>query len=259
MASLRRATDWIEYFDDLPEPAPPPHGLADLHAYVLGTGAMPVLHRFKERDEIDPEAVAERIDTSDLVAVNAAVDELIERRRALVDRVWGSPSQYAQEVVAEVLRRLRGEPRTVEGRVLPSIGAGQLEGTHGVGAHDLAAVVERLLADRRLFLEEMPPPSAIRWSRSGARNWGWYRVESEQIVVNHLLDSHEADPEVLDFLVYHELLHDEQKVTEAYLGPRNHLMHGPAFRRRESQHPAWERANAFLDTFEERFFSSRTR
>lgn len=222
-------------------------------------GSFPLFRRFATLDAIDPASLARRCHTdgiTDIAALEARATAVFQEHPALAAAIWGDRYEYVRLVTAELVDRRMGLPAPLERIALPSVTGGRLEDwTYGGGHVDLDALMRRLIADTTLFRTPLPEPRRIRWARHGARTWGFYRRETSEIVVNPLLDSPDTPAFVLDFLVYHELLHHEQEVEEHELGPRNHLAHGPRFRAREQEHPHWQEANRFLDTFEERYIS----
>lgn len=68
-----------------------------------------------------------------------------------------------------------------------------------------------------------------------------------------LLNSPDAPAFVLDFIVYHELLHYEDHLT-GWAG----LPHGGDFRARERRFPRHVEADGWLDAFHDRFVADAT-
>jgi hypothetical protein len=105
-------------------------------------------------------------------------------------------------------------------------------------------------ADPTLFDVPQPKPAGgLRWGErltSGA--WGCFNPSTTSITVSPLLNSLEAPEFVLDFIVFHELLHHEDHQSGRAGAP-----HGGDFRSRERRFPRHVDADGWLDAFHDRF------
>jgi hypothetical protein len=252
IAGLRRETNWEEaFFADLPVPRPSTQALHHFRRYALEAGTLPVFHRFDERDAIDPERVAQRLLEQDLPfgAVQEAIDAVVAQHPALVERVWGDATAYAEDVTGVLTRLSRGEPARPLIERVPAIVVPERRPLHfGLGIHDLRSLLEVVAADRQLFPGGIDLPDEIVWTKDERGAWGLYLPgPPSRIVINTELDTDETDERVLTFLIYHELLHHEQWLEGRPFG------HGRDFKAREAQHPDRVESDAFLDTFRERF------
>ncbi|MCO4770550.1 MAG: hypothetical protein KDA24_11020 [Deltaproteobacteria bacterium] len=72
---------------------------------------------------------------------------------------------------------------------------------------------------------------------------GSWQPDHRLIKVHPVLDSKDVPDYVLDFVVFHEMLHGV--VGSARNGNRT-VFHTPVFRQREAQHPAFERAQGWI-------------
>jgi hypothetical protein len=132
--------------------------------------------------------------------------------------------------------------------------------------HSLVEIRDEVAQNRRHFPSGPPQHGQLVWSRKPLKNlWGFCRFSDMRITINSLLDSPDVPRFVLEFLMFHELLHAEMP----------HAMHNADFRARErmfapspaaaaaaasagitpgSAPGAWRAlADMFLDTFEHRF------
>ncbi|MFH1529243.1 MAG: hypothetical protein ABIK09_00770 [Pseudomonadota bacterium] len=114
--------------------------------------------------------------------------------------------------------------------------------TSGQGkVHDLGASFLRVCADR--FQGGIERPS-LRWgSISARRTFGSYRFSEDRLTISPRLDAPDVPAWVLDFVVFHELLHKEHGLTAR--GTRRYA-HTAAFRRAERAHPQYSEVEAFL-------------
>jgi len=126
---------------------------------------------------------------------------------------------------------------------------GQLRQTHGkkqlepaAGAHyDLDEVFDTVNGEHFGGLIARPQ---LGWSRHRARTLlGQYDPHHHLIVLSRLLDSPRVPRLVVDFVMYHEMLHIQIPVIER--GTRRSI-HPPAFRVAERRFPEYAEAKAFL-------------
>lgn len=94
------------------------------------------------------------------------------------------------------------------------------------------------------FIKHLP---SIGWStRSSYRKFGSYYPKINTITLSQSLDSLQVPEYVVNYVLFHELLH-------ACLGTHTknarQIAHSPEFHRLERLHPEYERANAFLNHY----------
>lgn len=108
--------------------------------------------------------------------------------------------------------------------------------------YDLEQVFES--CNRRCFGGKMPRPAGIYWSKQPNKaTMGKYDLNEDSVMINCALDSRSVPAYVLDFIMYHELLHKALGV-ETKGGRRR--AHTPKFRALEKAHPDYARAQEFL-------------
>ena len=137
-----------------------------------------------------------------------------------------------EQFAAKIVRQRRAPPRP---RFAPP------SGQH----HDLRTVYDR--ENRMRFEGEFR--ARIGWSlgstgrvRRTIRLGSW-QPEHRLIKVHPVLDSSDVPSFVLDFVVYHEMLHG---VVGAARSGRRTIFHTRDFRRREAQHPAFGSAQSWI-------------
>lgn len=159
-----------------------------------------------------------------------------------------------RNIVLSALRRKRRLPEVVNDFVLSEDFSGVLfemesfieppaEALKG-HVHDLEASFERV--NRRYFQEKMARP-ALQWNRLlTVATMGYYQALHDRVIISLSLD-HSGVPEfVLDYVMYHELLHKKHGETRAN-GRR--FVHTPEFRREERQFDKYPEATAFLKSW----------
>jgi hypothetical protein len=163
------------------------------------------------------------------------IDAPLEVLRALAAVVSGSRSKAARQLIAEytispaylaVTRELAGEP-PVE---VQSLEAGRL-----VEIFDRLNIV--------YFRGELTRPH-LNWSkRSSRRVLGTYAPASDTILISMALQGTDTPAEVLDYVMYHEMLH---KLLGTRLAGRSRRVHTAEFRRREAEFAGFERVQAMM-------------
>jgi hypothetical protein len=114
-------------------------------------------------------------------------------------------------------------------------------------AHDLEASFERV--NQRYFQGKMPRP-ALKWNRLlTVAKMGHYQSSRDTVMLSLSLDHPEVPEYVVDFVMYHELLH--KKHGETVINGRR-FVHTASFRREEQQFEKYAEATAFLNTITRR-------
>ncbi len=97
---------------------------------------------------------------------------------------------------------------------------------------------------QRYFGGKMPRPKGLHWSaRVNHSTMGSYNLRDDTLMINRGLDSRIVPEYVLDFVMYHELLHKLLGIDTT--GGRNRA-HTPEFRKLEQAHPDYQRAQDFI-------------
>ncbi len=110
--------------------------------------------------------------------------------------------------------------------------------------HDLEASFQRV--NLRYFDGQVERPHLAWGSRTTTKKFGHFDFTRNQIVVSPCLDAPEVPLAVLDFVVFHELLHKIHGLTRH--NGRNRA-HTPAFRKDERRFATYAEAEAWLSRF----------
>ena len=98
--------------------------------------------------------------------------------------------------------------------------------------------------NQRNFGGKMTRPKVIHWSaRVNHSTMGSYNISEDTLMINRGLDRQDVPAYVLDFVMYHELLHKALGIKTS--GSRR-MSHTREFRSLEMRHPDYERAQAFI-------------
>lgn len=107
--------------------------------------------------------------------------------------------------------------------------------------HDLAESFDRV--NRSYFGRSMPKPRLV-WSRTLTRaKLGHYRTATDTVMVAVTLDDSAVPAAVVDFVMYHELLHKSHGATVVN---GRLLVHTPQFRADERRFADYEQAKRYL-------------
>ena len=98
--------------------------------------------------------------------------------------------------------------------------------------------------NERNFGGKMSRPKVIHWSaRVNHSTMGSYNINEDILMINRGLDRSDVPAWVLDFVMYHELLH---KALGIKTGGSRRMAHTKEFRQLEQAHPDYARAQAFI-------------
>jgi hypothetical protein len=156
--------------------------------------------------------------------------------QTLADLIAGRCREAKHRLVEEMMK----EPYQLTHAELESLG-GLVERTRGV-FHDLAESFTRV--NTRFFGGLMPRPR-LTWSRAfTGRKFGHYDYVRDTVMLSATLDQSGVEQFVVDFVMYHELLHK-------HLGVRvmegRRYAHTPEFRAAERAFPRHPEAEAVLE------------
>jgi len=108
--------------------------------------------------------------------------------------------------------------------------------------HNLGPIFSQL--NRRYFSGRLHRPR-LGWS---TRQWraqlGCFDPGLDQIVINKRLDHHQVPRFVVEYVMYHEMLHVRHPIRVAACGLQSH---SAAFRNEERRYANYDRARSFLD------------
>lgn len=115
-------------------------------------------------------------------------------------------------------------------------------------AYDLNAIFETV--NREYFASQMPKPR-LSWNQvSTQRKFGHYDPARDRIVISRTLDNQRVPRYVVEFVMYHELLHLHH--GEKW-GKSRLMFHTPEFRASERKFKRYEQAQQWLGKLASRF------
>jgi hypothetical protein len=108
--------------------------------------------------------------------------------------------------------------------------------------HDLKTAFQRV--NRRYFKNQIIIPRLVWGQRLSRRKLGHYQPATDTVLVSRALDNPDVPGFVVDFIVYHELLHRQFGIQVA--GGRRYS-HTPAFKQAERRFQRFQEAQEFLE------------
>jgi hypothetical protein len=108
--------------------------------------------------------------------------------------------------------------------------------------HDLRESFSRV--NRSFFNGEISRPHLTWNNRLTVRKFGHYQWDTDTVMVSRTLDQHQVPEYVVDFVMYHELLH---KKLGARLVNSRRMAHTRKFRQLEAQYPRYQEAQKYLN------------
>jgi hypothetical protein len=113
--------------------------------------------------------------------------------------------------------------------------------TRGI-VYDLSEVCERVR--NQYFAEPAHPPASLGWTDTLTyRMFGLYSSVRDRITISRSLDSRHVPQYVIDYVMFHELLHKAHGIGWA---TKQRTMHTTIFRRDERSFPHYRAAQEFL-------------
>lgn len=110
--------------------------------------------------------------------------------------------------------------------------------------HDLNAIFNHLNAT--WFTGKLKSYGLYWTPRTSRKRTGYYKTRSREIFISKNFDSSQVPAFVVEFVMYHEMLHLEQGDDLLHKGTR---AHDAEFRRREQLYPQYRQADLFLKKF----------
>ncbi|MCL2008912.1 MAG: DEAD/DEAH box helicase family protein [Synergistaceae bacterium] len=202
----------------------------------------PELFQFNDRDEIDPQVVAEKIRKENL-NIMTYPDELFAKY-PIIESLFGFLPKYRERIFHYMNYPDGRGPGCA---VVPFPETARLPFEID-GAYDVEQLMQEVIDEQ--FGGTNPGIRSIRWTdRPYQSRYGQYiQVALEDgktasdILINLLLNSSQVPREVVKYVIYHELLH------------RNYWRHDPTFRKMEHQYPNYVELERFLDYRLPRFY-----
>jgi hypothetical protein len=190
---------------------------------------LPALYRSQVKDErLLLSANEAFIEAPAIVMENMLFSVLLPKKRQIPHRL--AVRRYAEtKAFATLAQQVSGS-------------SAEAKNEHSRGRFfDLVAVFQRV--NRQYFNDQMDTPRLVWGQRLARRKLGHYQPATDTVQVNKALDDPNVPKYVVDFIVYHELLHKQLGIKVS--GGRSYS-HTPAFKKAERRFRKFEEAQEFL-------------
>lgn len=174
-----------------------------------------------------------------------APDEVLDGlMMLLVCRLKGVPERRADEAATRAYRAYLDDDKVAQRRAASRRERGSKH-IDPIGRHrSLLQSFMRVVID---FDVRLPQAPTLSWTKTPSRRrFGHHDADVGAIVISQLLDDAHVPEFVLDYVVYHELLHIIHPPRMGSGGKR--LVHPPEFRAAERRFPQQQEAEAWLET-----------
>ncbi len=224
----KAADDWFRGFG----PQPTAEDLQMMLDTYRLTHRLPYLHLLRDRETIDASLLAGRLKAENvgIADIDSRIEETYAQNQRMIDSLYGSLDEYLERVHAFLLYPNGVKPFGAKIEEFP-VETLTLDRTP---AHDLGALAAQV-ADE-MFGGNYGPLPPIRWtSKPYTGYFGKYTyVPGGSILINCVLNAEGVKPEVVKYVIYHELLH------------RDYRNHDKAFHAEEHKYPNWVEHERFL-------------
>ena len=211
-----------------------PPAVKDMDYFIYNlkmSDTMPVLFRFKERDQIDPREVANMLLDRNVGVADLAVEigKIYEENKEIIENIYDDYWTYFNRVLDNLDRGDNEASRNAEIVEVPvELLPYKIEATHKLN-HLMNEVIEEMFQGNYYGIK------SIEWTDRPYTGYYGMFYPGGDIRINKLLDSPEVDREVIKFIIYHEMLH------------RDYFRHDKDFYREEHKYPNYTEHNRFLD------------
>ncbi len=188
---------------------------------------LPQLYLFKDRTKVEPRYVAQEIKDNNLDVIKTA--KKIYDQYDIAQEIYETEEDYIRAI--EIALKVDSDDAVgyrVEEIPLEFVPY-ELD-----NAHDLKKLAQDVVDE--MFDGKYPDISSIEWTdRPQTGKYGAFYYRDNSIKINCVLNSSKVDPEVIKYLIYHEMLHREIP------------NHSQEFRELEHKYPNYAELDNFLD------------
>lgn len=195
------------YFDDIPDPLPSINDIWSLlNAYNQGCSVQH--YTFQEKQRFDPRRIAPHLKNLPPAQRFEEVQKIFNEDAVCRLVYQNEVDTFDQDVREEIERLLR--PRAYSSPIPQLTTSNRIltpwpDETTG---HNLSKIWDNVTSQPLHFPRGAPKISDIRFSKQPLKNvWSFYRHRDRTIMISSLLNSPDVPRLVLEFLLYHELLH----------------------------------------------------
>lgn len=199
-----------KFFADVPDPLP---RWADIKALLDAKRKGCAIHHytFEEKNEFDPRTVAQALIDKKLPPLEQRqyVQEIWDAKPACRGVYRDDQRAFVDDVTREMNDVLSPSKPAPEPEVVKLVPKGPPRAwPDGERGYSLVAARDGVLSVKKNFPNGSPLVGDLRWSqRASTRLWGFFRYSDKSVTINCVLNSPDVPLFVLEFLMFHEMLH----------------------------------------------------
>jgi|GEM_PF-961733 len=238
----RRAYQWLKYLDILENLTAHLEALQRINLFLPAINLLPKYRKYgidfifyHTSALFQIQGKASRIQITAQESLTTAPDSVLI---ALLETALGKPSASTRQLI----RAYTFSPAYQSTREhLEYLGI--QKGSFAKGSvHDLKVSFERV--NLAYFDRQMPEPHLIWNNRLTVRKFGHYQWDTDTVMVSRTLDQRRVPDFVVDYVMYHELLH---KKLGARLVNSRRMVHTSLFHEREAKFTRLDEAQKYLN------------
>ncbi len=238
----RRAFQWLTYLDKLENLAAHLDALQRINLFLPAVKLLPKYRRFGiEFTFYHTSALFQIQGKASLIQITAQESLITAPDTVLIsllETALGKPSQLSRQQIRDhtFSPSYQSTRESLEYLGVP-------KGSFTKGAvHDLESSFNRV--NQTYFSEQISKPHLVWNKRSTVRKFGHYQWDTDTVMVSRTLDQHRVPEFVVDYVMYHELLH---KKLGAHLVNSRRMVHTSIFREQEAKFVKLDEAQRYLN------------
>jgi hypothetical protein len=233
-----------KYFTDTWDPVPSDHELLALIKFIIREGKFPTYFKFEERDQVaDARIYAQLLYNDNILPKDQKMKiQEVYQNKPIIEQIYGEFNEFFNFVMKYYNTFVNPPDNQVDRPVKPELPLVKPTKRLTPGPrYSLNLLFEKIEKD--MFDGKLNKPATIAWStRSFQRVWGYFRPSDRKLIMNCNLDSPDIPQYVVEFVLYHELLHAD-----------GHMNHNKSFKDLEHKFPNWQECEHFLATIHENY------
>jgi len=238
----RRAYQWLKYLDKQDHLAAHLDALQRINLFLPAINPLPKYKKYgiefifyHTSALFQIQGKASQIQITAQESLTTAPDSVLI---ALLETALGTPSQSSKQQIQEhtFSPAYQSTREYLEYLCVP-------KGSFAKGSvYDLTESFKRV--NLAYFNEQMPEPHLVWNKQCTIRKFGHYQWDTDTVMVSRTLDQRQVPEFVVDYVMYHELLH---KKLGARLVNSRRMVHTNLFRKQEAKYTKFNEAQRYLN------------
>ena len=213
---------------------PSPYDLELLVRQAQIEQRMPEFYRFEQRSAVDASEVASGLkrENASYNRINEVIRSTCTENNALIESIYGTTEAFRSRVF-NFLENEQGDTSIYSEVEEVPFTFIEYDSAPCYDQEGLEKLQKQVVTER--FDNNFPRMPFISWTNRPMNSYfGQYNADYDRILINCLLNSRSIPVEVIKFVIYHEMLHQEI------------MLHNREFRNKEHLYPEFARCEHFL-------------